>query len=207
MAGTGQPAWNHACNLCCSIFTDDNEVEYAIRSTVTDGITIGRPCCAVHDCLEPLPTVKRRFCTLHRELEKQCTVTTCDLNADRGFRTCTIPEHRRLESYHYLQGKAMFQLKHCLERLKISQTHDSLSSGSNNSSETCMTDDGDLMPDLIDASDSDNDSNTGEGPGADADEDIEIDASGIYDGKPEKGILDEAIPDESIPTSSSLARQ
>ncbi|KAJ7933657.1 hypothetical protein B0H13DRAFT_1482942, partial [Mycena leptocephala] len=89
----------------------------AIRSTVTDGITIGRPCCSVHDCLEPLPTVKHRYCTCHRQLDSQCAVTTCNHNSERGFRTCSNPDHRRLESYYYLQGKAMFQLKHRLERI------------------------------------------------------------------------------------------
>ncbi|KAJ6511673.1 hypothetical protein DFH09DRAFT_1100422 [Mycena vulgaris] len=41
MAGTSQPAWNHACNLCCGVVIDEDGIEYAIRSKVTDGITIG----------------------------------------------------------------------------------------------------------------------------------------------------------------------
>ncbi|KAJ7457135.1 hypothetical protein B0H11DRAFT_1738737 [Mycena galericulata] len=149
MAGTGQDAWNHACDLCCW-FKDEEGVEYAVRSTVTDGITIGRPCCAIHDCLEPLPTVKHRYCKSHRHFNKQCVVTDCARNADTGFRTCSIPEHRSLESYHYLQGKAMFQLKHRLERLKVSQTHDSISIGSSIASRTRMTDElgDDLLPDF-----------------------------------------------------------
>ncbi|KAJ7210572.1 hypothetical protein B0H12DRAFT_1278150 [Mycena haematopus] len=188
MAGTGQPAWNHACNLCCAIETDDNDISYAIRSTVTDGITIGRPCCAVHDCLEPLVSVKHRYCPLHRILDNQCAVTTCDLNSEQGFRTCSNSDHRKLETYYYLQGKAMFQLKHRLERIKISQTNDSLGAGSH-ASRTRMVDEltGDLMPDLSDAPVNDDEDGVGEGPGADADEDIEIDAAGICDGKPEKG--------------------
>ncbi|KAJ6485282.1 hypothetical protein DFH09DRAFT_949028, partial [Mycena vulgaris] len=173
MAGTGQPAWNHACNLCCGVVIDEDGIEYAIRSTVTDGITIGRPCCCVHDCLEPLPNVKQRFCVIHRRLEKQCAVTTCDRDSEHGFRTCNIPEHRSLESYYYLQGKAMFQLKHRLERIKASQTHDSLSPGTTTASRMRMTDeiDGELMPDLIDAPEDDDDE-VGEG---------------VCDGKPEKG--------------------
>ncbi|KAJ7933656.1 hypothetical protein B0H13DRAFT_1592224, partial [Mycena leptocephala] len=27
MAGIGQPAWNHACNLCCAVDTDDNGIQ------------------------------------------------------------------------------------------------------------------------------------------------------------------------------------
>ncbi|KAJ7085175.1 hypothetical protein B0H15DRAFT_910539 [Mycena belliarum] len=190
LAGTGQPAWNHACNLCCGVDTDVNGVEYAVRSTVTDGITIGRPCCGVHDCLEPLPTVKHRFCALHRRMENQCAVTTCDQDSEQGFRTCSAPEHRRLESYYYLQGKAMFQLKHRLERIKVSQTHDSLSSGAKTTrAPTRMTDElrGDLLPAPVDASEAEDEGGIGEGPGADADEDVEIDAAGVCDGKAETG--------------------
>ncbi|KAJ7511947.1 hypothetical protein B0H11DRAFT_1700190, partial [Mycena galericulata] len=162
MAGTGQPAWNHACNLCCAIHTDEDGIKYAIRSTVTDGITIGRPCCGVQDCLEPLPNTKQRYCALHRGLENQCAVTTCNRDVEQGFRTCDDPEHRRLESYYYLQGKAMFQLKHRLERLKVSQPNDSLSFGSSSTPRARMTNELD-------------------------NEDIEIDAGGICDGKPEQG--------------------
>jgi hypothetical protein len=160
----------------------------AIRSTVTDGITIGRPCCSVHDCMEPLPTVKHRYCVRHRQLDQQCAVTTCDHNSDPGFRTCSNPDHRRLESYYYLQGKAMFQLKHRLEQINVSQTHDSMAT-STTPSRIRMTNelDGDLMPDLVDAPEDDTDDGVGEGPGADADEDVEIDAAGICDGKPDKG--------------------
>ncbi|KAJ7360786.1 hypothetical protein DFH08DRAFT_1073966 [Mycena albidolilacea] len=59
MAGTGQEEWNHACNLCCYIYldpdsTDDDPRYLFIRSTVTDGITMGHPCCNVLDCQERL---------------------------------------------------------------------------------------------------------------------------------------------------------
>ncbi|KAJ7167590.1 hypothetical protein C8R46DRAFT_1093498 [Mycena filopes] len=187
MAGPGQDAWNHVCDLCCWFTEDEDGRTRAVRSTVTDGITIGRPCCAVHDCLEPLPTVKHRYCNIHRSFNRQCVVTDCKHDSDNGFRTCSIPDHRALESYHYLQGKAMFQLKRRLERLNVSQTHDSLSSGTRNPHPR-MTDEleGDLLPDLVDAETEDEDVEL-EGAGADADEDVEIDATGICDGKPESG--------------------
>ena len=93
---------------------------------VTDGVTIGRPCCAVHDCKDPLPTVKHRYCQKHSDLAKLCAIVSCNAKAEVGFRTCATPEHRKLEVYRHQQGKAMFQLKHRLQRLKVSQTHDSL---------------------------------------------------------------------------------
>ncbi|KAJ7635627.1 hypothetical protein B0H17DRAFT_1107508, partial [Mycena rosella] len=186
MAGPGQDAWNHVCDLCCWFYAQD-DVEYTVRSTVTDGIEIGRPCCAVHDCLEPLPTVKHRYCDLHRHFNRQCVITDCKHDSDDGFRTCSIPDHRALESYHYLQGKAMFQLKRRLERLHISQTHDSLSAGSNAAPRARMTNeiDGILLPDLV-VAEAGTDGDL-EGLEADEDEDVEIDANGICDGKPEAG--------------------
>ncbi|KAF7341033.1 hypothetical protein MSAN_02089100 [Mycena sanguinolenta] len=191
MAGPGQDAWNHACNSCCW-FKEENGQHYVIRSAVTDGITIGRPCCAIHDCLEPLPTAKHRYCNSHRQFDRQCVVTNCNNNAQPGFRTCTITDHRALESYHYLQGKAMFQLKHRLERLKVSQTHDSISTSSNITVHDRMAgmtdkDDGELLPDLVDAPMDEEDETEVEGLGRAEDEDVEIDSNGICDGKPETG--------------------
>ncbi|KAJ7464905.1 hypothetical protein B0H11DRAFT_2240333 [Mycena galericulata] len=135
-------------------------------------------------------------------------------SAIQGFRTCDDPEHRRLESYYYLQGKAMFQLKHRLERLKVSQPNDSLSIGSSSTSRARMTNelDGELLPDLVDSREEDDlDDGGGEGSGADADEDIEIDAGGICDGKPEATFYGSEAPNgvrefwmKLFPTKASL---
>ncbi|KAJ7190873.1 hypothetical protein GGX14DRAFT_579467 [Mycena pura] len=187
MVGPGQDAWNHACDTCCWFDERDDGSTYVVRSTVTDGITLGRPCCSVHDCFERLPTVKHRFCELHRALNKRCVVTDCEQDAERGFRTCVLPEHRSLESYYYLQGKAMFQLKHRLERLKVSQPHDSRSLGSKSPLQERVVDEqsGQLLPAHDEAATVEDESF--EGAGADADEDVVIDADGICDGKPETG--------------------
>ncbi|KAJ7255485.1 hypothetical protein B0H12DRAFT_534610 [Mycena haematopus] len=121
MAGTGQEEWNHACDLCCYIYSDpesneDNPRYFFIRSTVTDGITIGHPCCAILDCQERLRSVKNKFCPKHLGLNRQCCITTCTADVEPGFRTCDDPDHRSLELYQYQKGKAMFQLKNRLQR-------------------------------------------------------------------------------------------
>lgn len=169
-----------------------------LRSTVTDGITIGHPCCAQHDCPIPLPTVKHHYCPIHAHLSRQCAVTICSSNAEKGFRTCSLADHRALELYHYQQGKAMFQLKHRLERLNITQTHDSLSDKPVNVINSSRLDDEqnacpmDLQP-MSEDMDTDIDgeetaqADAGEGTGVE-DEDVIVDARGIVcDGKPEKG--------------------
>ncbi|KAJ7687968.1 hypothetical protein B0H17DRAFT_677228 [Mycena rosella] len=54
MAGTGQEEWNHACDVCCYMYldpeSDEDEPRYlCIHSAVTDGITMGHPCCGIMD--------------------------------------------------------------------------------------------------------------------------------------------------------------
>ncbi|KAJ7836494.1 hypothetical protein B0H13DRAFT_1563125, partial [Mycena leptocephala] len=119
MAGTGQEEWNHACDLCCYIYLDpesNSDEPLFIRSTVTDGIAMGHPCCGVLDCKVPLRSVKNRFFPQHQWLNHECSITTCTADVDPGFRTCGDPDHRDVELHHYQQGKAMFQLKNRLQR-------------------------------------------------------------------------------------------
>ena len=84
-----------------------------------DGVTVGRPCCKVHDCEGYLPTQKAHYCTEHAALEQQCVVDDCQELADSQFRTCSQPSHRKLED---MDGRsALFQLRRRLERLKTNQ--------------------------------------------------------------------------------------
>lgn len=69
-----------------------------MRAVVTDGITIGRPWCSVHDCKEPLPTQRSRYCEQHASLVDQCSVEGCERSVDNGFKTCGEPFHRRIEA-------------------------------------------------------------------------------------------------------------
>lgn len=99
-----------------------SEVEGAVRSVVVDGVTVGRPCCGVHDCQERLATVKSRFCQKHIELNHRCCVKDCKASVDIGFQTCAKPEHRKLELHAHEENRAMFQLKRRLERSGASPT-------------------------------------------------------------------------------------
>jgi hypothetical protein len=166
-----------------------NKVTDQIRSTVTDGIAIGHPCCAVQDCPEALPHVKKRFCRPHTHLDSLCVVTTCTAIASTDFRTCADPEHRKLETYYRQQGKAMFQLKHRLERAKVSQTHDSLAAGDDDLPSPIRALGDDEIPDLVDVEDDDdNEDHIGEGSGVQGDDDDAlVDEDGVCDGKPDTG--------------------
>ncbi|KAK7689517.1 hypothetical protein QCA50_007309 [Cerrena zonata] len=118
ISGTGQDHWNHACNLCCWIHADADGTPLHLRSVVIDGVTLGHPCCSVHNCMIPLASTQDHFCPTHRDHARICVVTNCDKPARLGAQTCTELAHSALEEYYNQQGKAMFQLKLRLERAR-----------------------------------------------------------------------------------------
>ena len=96
-------------------------------SVVVDRITIGHPCCGVHNCTIPLESARNRFCQRHQEYEQVCSVVDCDAIVESGFKTCTKGAHRDYELHVRERGKAMFQLKDHLKRINSYQTHNALS--------------------------------------------------------------------------------
>lgn len=83
-----------------------------------DGITIGRPCCGVHDCQRPLPSQRARFCATHADQSNICAVIGCNSSVTPGFQTCTEPSHRTIEDPS--NRSSLFVLRRRLERLKAS---------------------------------------------------------------------------------------
>jgi hypothetical protein len=145
MEGPGQEAYLHACDLCFFVFEDDHGnycaflfiilfywllINYTflaldkVQAVVCDGNSIGFPCCAVHDCNEPLITLRDRFCHSHDHLKAKCAVTTCTESHETGFRTCSEPAHRALELAYFSKGKSLLQLK---ARLNKAHNHSSAS--------------------------------------------------------------------------------
>jgi len=88
-----------------------------IQAAVCDGNTIGHPCCAIHDCKEPLLSHRARFCEKHHEkYYKKCAVLECQINKEDGFRTCNLSSHRSLETAYFSRGKAIYELRRRLQR-------------------------------------------------------------------------------------------
>jgi hypothetical protein len=110
----------------------------------------------------PLASQNDHFCPDHNDLADECVVTSCTAKADDGYHTCSLPSHRQLESYKDERNKAMFQLKHRLARLKLSQP--------------------DPSSDLSDSLD-----NAAHASLPYSDEPVLIDVNGVCDGKPETG--------------------
>lgn len=117
MSGTGQPSWNHACHLCTKHLKDDHGNNIGVyRSVVTDGISLGHPCCTIHDCKEPLRS-NHDYCALHHDAQSKCAVVTCQEPAEEGFRTCVLPNHHMTEEHYLDHGREMLQLNWPLAKL------------------------------------------------------------------------------------------
>lgn len=76
--------------------------------------------------MEPLSNNRHVFCNIHCELRFKCAEQHCNHRAERGFLTCADPAHRSLQEQYQAEGKALFQLKRRLEKLKISQPEDAM---------------------------------------------------------------------------------
>ncbi|KAL1937345.1 hypothetical protein VTO73DRAFT_13806 [Trametes versicolor] len=124
MVGPGQEQWSHACDLCCWVERNQDGQLSAVRSAVTDGVTIGHPCCGVHDCKRPLRRSKgARYCLIHASKEHECSVIDCALPAEGGFKTCAQAAHRAMDQHYHEKNSAMFQLQARLQRLGATSTH------------------------------------------------------------------------------------
>ncbi|KAI0690725.1 hypothetical protein C8T65DRAFT_587708, partial [Cerioporus squamosus] len=118
MVGPAREAWNHVCHKCCAVKTVDG-----VHPAVMDGIAIGHPCCGVHDCQEPLPSQRARFCSKHAHLNSRCAVIGCEADVTPGFQTCAEPSHRTIEDP--ANRSSLFVLRRRLERLKASSVEKS----------------------------------------------------------------------------------
>ncbi|KAF8186277.1 hypothetical protein BJ912DRAFT_972144 [Pholiota molesta] len=108
----GQKEKMHGCNKC-ERFVEGTGYQNlgTLRAAVTDGDSIGRPCCKVHNCTTPLPTNRDHFCIDHAHLKSVCVVTGCTSIAPEGFQTCSTANHRAMEESRNERGKALFQLR------------------------------------------------------------------------------------------------
>lgn len=87
-----------------------------------DGVAIGRPCCGLHNCQNPLPSQRARFCSVHAAMDNICSVIDCTRSVTTGFRTCDLPHHRSIEDTS--KNAAIFVLRPRLERYQMSTMED-----------------------------------------------------------------------------------
>ena len=86
-----------------------------VQYTVGDGLSIGQPCCAVHNCKVDLASKRDVYCPAHVHLEQQCAVTGCYFSHISPLRTCHIQEHQAVKrAYKSDKHRAIHQLCACL---------------------------------------------------------------------------------------------
>jgi hypothetical protein len=101
-------------------------VEKTVSAVVIDGVTVGRPCCGVHNCKDPLPTNRHRFCVEHQDLANVCAIVGCDQPIVAGKRTCNDSVHQDIERIHTERGQAQFQLQERLKRARVAHPNDAV---------------------------------------------------------------------------------
>lgn len=122
----GQPELSHYCNKCVRFyFNDAGDATGKVSAVVTDGLTLGHPCCGIHNCQIPLQNNRHRFCQLHRNSNMECSITTCSRDVLVGHLVCDDPGHLSVEALHTKRGQAFFQLKDRLARAQIAHPNDS----------------------------------------------------------------------------------
>jgi CxC6 like cysteine cluster associated with KDZ transposases len=94
---------------------------------VVDGVTVGHPCCAVHNCFNPLENQRNHFCMSHEMTKgRVCMIKGCTQLREAQTRVCSDPDHIEAECIYVKCGQARFQLKERLERACVSHPNDSV---------------------------------------------------------------------------------
>lgn len=127
----GQPEIPHYCDKCMRTFPYGDSL-YKVEAVVTDGLTIGHPCCLVFTCKEPLANNRHRFCLSHAHLRFQCSIVGCTApvaeystvsstgkTTTSHAKTCPDPLHQEIERLNKEQSRANFQLSQKLMRQKV----------------------------------------------------------------------------------------
>jgi CxC6 like cysteine cluster associated with KDZ transposases len=112
-----QPEIWHYCNKCvCFYHGPDGKVTHMVYVVVIDGVTVGHPCCAIHNCHVSLANNQHRFCPEDAPLhDKICSIVDCSDPVLHGQLACRKAEHQEVECIHRECGQARFQLQECLQ--------------------------------------------------------------------------------------------
>ncbi|KAG1904180.1 uncharacterized protein F5891DRAFT_1184364 [Suillus fuscotomentosus] len=100
----GQNELPHACLGCMHIFKSPDGGLHRTEVIVTNGVTVGHPCCAIPWCKNPLDNNQLRFCAEHHHLEAVCAVNSCgqlvvvDIETGRKCKACDDPVHLHMEA-------------------------------------------------------------------------------------------------------------
>jgi hypothetical protein len=134
----GQPEIAHYCDKCMRTYETEHGDCYKVEAPVTDGLTIGHPCCTSFACPIPLSSNRHQFCKTHSHLRLQCAVSGCSHPVVQHsktvdgklvtttMKTCDDPVHQEMERLNKEQSKANFQLSQKLMRQNVSHPNDAM---------------------------------------------------------------------------------
>ena len=118
----GQPELSHRCDKCTRIFQGEE-----VWVVVVDGVTVGHPCCAVHNCFKPLQNQRDHYCGSHEKTEgKLCWIKGCSQFRQDNSLVCDDVDHIEAEHIYLKRSQARFQLKDRLERARVAHPSDSI---------------------------------------------------------------------------------
>lgn len=124
----GQDELRHYCDKCTRFRKDDSGALTSKYSViVTDGITVGHPCCAIHNCHAPLNNNHDHFCPAHTATHAhKCAIIVCTNDALPKSKVCHLAEHKAVECTYQLRGQSRFQLQQRLQRSQVAHPTDSV---------------------------------------------------------------------------------
>jgi hypothetical protein len=123
----GQPELRHFCDKCLRVYGDGKMVWVV----VIDGVTVGHPCCARHNCKVPLANNKHRFCPEDAGQNTICAIIGCSSPTVPDSRVCSDLTHQEVERVHRERGQGRFQLKERLQRARVSHPNDAVAKETN----------------------------------------------------------------------------
>jgi CxC6 like cysteine cluster associated with KDZ transposases len=133
----GQPEIAHYCDKCMRTYRTADGI-FKVEAAVTDGLTIGHPCCTMFTCPISLASNRHRFCPTHIHLCLQCAVVGCSLPVVKlsktidgkvtssNMKTCSDPVHQEMERLNSEQSRANFQLSRRLMRQNVTHPTDAM---------------------------------------------------------------------------------
>ncbi|GJE98851.1 hypothetical protein PsYK624_150880, partial [Phanerochaete sordida] len=117
---TGQPEMHHRCKKCVRYYEGGPGGMRSVSCVVVDGVTIGHPCCAIHNCQEPLANQRHRYCQSHSAQNSICAIQGCEepIGAPNTL-VCNNAVHRKIWTRHKERGQARFTLAARLRNARL----------------------------------------------------------------------------------------
>lgn len=118
----GQPSIQHYCKKCVQFFKNGRKVS----AVVIDGVTIGRPCCSIHNCHSPLQSTQHCFFPDHAGFDLICSIIGCNMPTAPKSQTCLDLHHQACKKNHHEHGQAHLQLKEHMKCARVAHPNDAL---------------------------------------------------------------------------------